>query len=66
MLLMSENGLVYDIPDDVSEKYLATTWNSLKESIGGFLSASEDPAPTESVVAECGCCCVYSNYCPNK
>lgn len=65
MLLMNKSGLIYDVPEQIAEKYVATQWNSSKEVISDMLSTLHKPASAE-VAAECGCCCQYANYCPNK
>lgn len=65
MLLMNQSGRIYDVPDEITEKYVATGWNASREAIGNFLSVTNDSASMIDE-SECGCCCVYSNYCPNK
>jgi hypothetical protein len=65
MLLMNKTGRIYDVPEQLAEKYVATNLSSSKEVIGDMLNTLRKPA-SASLEAECGCCCVYSNYCPNK
>ena len=65
MLLMNKGGLIYDVPEQVAEQYVATQWSSSREVIGDMLSTLQKPA-SAALESECGCCCVYSNYCPNR
>ncbi len=65
MLLMNKSGRIYDVPEHLAEQYVATEWNASKEVLGDMLSTLRRPA-TASIESECGCCCAYANYCPNK
>jgi hypothetical protein len=67
MLLMNKSGRIYDVPEQLAERYVAAKMNTSREAIGDMLSTLRKPASASSEIAsECGCCCVYSNYCPNK
>ena len=65
MLLMNKGGKVYDVPEQIAAQYVATQWSGSREAIGDMLSTLQKPA-SATLEAECGCCCAYSNYCPNK
>lgn len=65
MLLMNKSGLIYDVPEQIAEKYVATHARSSREAIGDMLSTLNQPV-SAALESECGCCCVYSNYCPNR
>lgn len=66
MLLMNKSGRVYDVPDTISEKFIVTSWNASSASLKDFLCSSNEASPSTTNELDCGCCCVYSNYCPNK
>ncbi len=67
MLLMNKSGRIYDVPEQLAEQYLAAKMSTSREAIGDMLSTLRKPATTSAEIAsECGCCCAYSNYCPNK
>lgn len=65
MLLMNKGGKVYDVPEQIAAQYVATQWSGSREEIGDMLSTLQKPA-SATLEAECGCCCAYSNYCPNR
>jgi hypothetical protein len=65
MLLMNKGGRIYDVPEHLTEKYVVTNLSSSREVIGDMLSTLRNPTSV-SLKAECGCCNVYSNYCPNN
>ena len=66
MLLMNRSGRVYDFPEHLAREFVALDLSSSKETINEMLSTlrtTYSPMPEED---DCGCCCIYSNYCPNK
>ena len=67
MLLVNKSGRIYDVPEQLAKQYMATKMKS-REEIDDLLSTLRKPATASAEIAsaECGCCCIYSNYCPNK
>ncbi len=66
MLLMNRSGRFYDVPEHLAEEFVALDLSSSRETINemlGTMRASISPLPEED---DCGCCCIYSNYCPNR
>lgn len=65
---MNKSGRIYDVPEQLAEQCVTTKLSTSKEAIGDMLgqlrrSAS---ASSEAALDECGCCCIYANYCPNR
>ena len=65
MLLINKSGRIYDVPENVAEKYVARDLGSSKETIGDMLSTLRRPAEPSRESAVTGCCTVYANYGPN-
>lgn len=66
MLLMNKSGRIYDVPDQMVEKYVATDWSASREAIDDMLSTLRKPASASSESVQDGCCNAYANYCPNR
>jgi hypothetical protein len=67
MLLVNKSGRIYDVPEQLAKQYIAAKMSQSREEIDDLLSTLRKPAAASpGVDSECGCCCIYSNYCPNK
>lgn len=67
MLLLNKSGRIYDVPEKLANQYIATKMGQSREELDDLLSTLRKPVPASAGVdSECGCCCIYSNYCPNK
>ena len=64
MLLMNKTGRIYDVPDQVAEKYIATSTSreAVEDLVGTLRSRSTDSSEMEAA----GCCNLYANYCPQQ
>jgi hypothetical protein len=65
MLLMNKNGRIYDLPEQLAEKYVAVDLSTSREEIGDMLSLLRTPASASSESLD-GCCNAFANYCPNR
>jgi hypothetical protein len=65
MLLINKTGRIYDVPEQIAEKFVATGPSASREAIGDMLSTLRNPATSSETVHADGCCNLYSNYCPN-
>ncbi|MCE5243122.1 MAG: hypothetical protein ABFD98_07945 [Syntrophobacteraceae bacterium] len=67
MLLMNKSGRIYDVPEQIAQKYVATGAGADREAVEDMLSTLRNRS---SLVSEkepaAGCCNIYSNYCPNN
>jgi hypothetical protein len=67
MLLVNKSGRIYDVPEQLAEEFVAANMSVSREAINDMLSTLRKPAPAlPEEDSECGCCCIYSNYCPNR
>ncbi|MCE5335515.1 MAG: hypothetical protein LLG06_13105 [Desulfobacteraceae bacterium] len=67
MLLISKTGRIFDVPEQVAERYVATGFKESGEAVGEMLKTLHDRA---SVYSEeegpVPCCQLYANYCPQN
>ncbi len=66
MLLINKSGRIYDVPEQIAEKYVARDLSSSKETIGDMLSTLRRPAEASRESSAAGCCNAFANYCPNN
>jgi len=67
MLLINKTGRIFDVPEHVVERYVATDLNKSKEAAGEMLKTLRNR--TEAFPEEEGpspCCNAYANYCPQQ
>jgi hypothetical protein len=67
MLLINKSGRIYDVPEHIADKYVATGCSASREAVGDMLSTlrSQPSGSCESVHTQ-SCCNLYANYCPNR
>lgn len=67
MLLVNKKGRIYDVPEQIADKFVATGWSASRETLGDMLSTlrKQPSVSSESFRAQ-DCCNLYSNYCPNR
>ena len=66
MLLINETGRIFEVPEQVAEKYVVTNWKTSKEAVGDMLSALRSQPSVSSEAVQADCCQLYANYCPNR
>ena len=66
MLLVNKSGRIYDIPDEVAEKYIVKETRNSREAVNEILGTLRRPDLASPQSVQTGCCNAYPNYCPNK
>lgn len=66
MLMINRSGRIYDLPEEVADKYVATGSSASREAVGDMLAALNRPVSASPESVQMGCCNAYPNYCPNK
>ncbi len=67
MLLINKTGRIFDVPEQVAERYVATGLKESKEAVGEMLKTLQNRV--EAFPEEEGpspCCNAYPNYCPQQ